>query len=166
MKDIECSEMALLGTVSFRGVYLGENCSYTGRIIMIAVYRKYRYRDIDIRILIIDMIKCPTSISTLKVTPNTTPHHSHNSPGKLLTRITQHLQLTRLLPIAVHAKTPHDLVHRFARRFVLVEQIAGQENHVDFAFFGQTHDFVEGLPAVVAADGIALVEADVVVCCD
>ena len=131
---------------------------------MIAVDREDRYRHIDIRILVVDMIELPASDQQLHAL------HTHspltNSPIKLLARIAQHLQLARLLAITIHAQTPHHLVHRLPAGLVVVEEVAGQKNHVDVAFFGQAHDFVEGLPAVVAAVGVSLVVADMVVCCD
>lgn len=45
-----------------------------------------------------------------------------------------------------------------------MEQIPRQEDHVDILFFGQTHDFVEAVCTVVAADSIAFVVAYVAVC--
>lgn len=84
----------------------------------------------------------------------------------MLAAITQHLQLAGLVPIAVGAQTAHNLVHRFSRRLVLVEKIAGQEDHVYITFLCRAHDFVESLPTVISADWISFAIADMVVCCD
>lgn len=47
-----------------------------------------------------------------------------------------------------------------------MKQIPSQKHHVHISTFGQTHDFVEAFPAVVAADGVAFAVADVAVGCD
>ena len=47
-----------------------------------------------------------------------------------------------------------------------MEQITSEEDHVYITFLCQTHDFMEGLPAVVAADGVSFVVADMTVGCD
>lgn len=107
------------------------------------------------------MVKVATTISILKSIEQTSP--LTYSPSKLLARIAQHLQLTRLLSVAIHPQASHDLVHGLARRLVLVEEIASEQDHVDIAFFRQAHDLMEGLPAVIATDGIAFVVADMVV---
>lgn len=130
---------------------------------MISVYRKHRYRDIDIGIFIVDIVERPT------------PHPSAPSsiclllephlPLKVLTRITKHFQLARLLPIAIHPQRPHDLIHRLSRRLVVVEEIASQQDHVHVSLPRQAHDLVKAFPAVVAADGVSLVEPDMTVCC-
>ena len=44
-----------------------------------------------------------------------------------------------------------------------MEEIACKKDHVDVMFGSETQDFVEGSAAVVAADGIALVVAYMVV---
>ncbi len=46
-----------------------------------------------------------------------------------------------------------------------MEQIPRQQYHVDILLLRQAHDLVEALPAVVAADRVALVVADMTVCC-
>lgn len=84
-------------------------------------------------------------------------------PSKVFTAVTQHLQLAWLVAITVLAQTPHDLVHGLPRGLVLMEQITGQENHVDIPSLGQLHDFVEGLPAIVATNRVALIIADMIV---
>ncbi len=44
-----------------------------------------------------------------------------------------------------------------------MEEVPGQEHHVDVLFAGQAHDLVKTLPAVVAAGGVALGVADMAV---
>jgi hypothetical protein len=44
-----------------------------------------------------------------------------------------------------------------------MEKISRQEDHIDIPFLGQTHYFVETLPAIVAANWITLVVADMVI---
>jgi hypothetical protein len=44
-----------------------------------------------------------------------------------------------------------------------VEQISGMQDHIDIVLLRKAHDFIEGLPAVVLAICIALVEADMAV---
>ncbi len=46
-----------------------------------------------------------------------------------------------------------------------MEEVAGQQDHVHVSFPRQAHDFVEALPAVVAANGVPLVVPDMAVCC-
>lgn len=84
-------------------------------------------------------------------------------PRKLLACITEHLDLAGLVAEAVHPQAAHDLVHRFAGRLVFVEKVACKKDHVDIAFAGQAHDFVESFPAVIAPDRVAFGIADMVV---
>lgn len=106
---------------------------------MIPMNAKHRNRNIDIRILVINM--APRAL-------------------KLHTRIAQHLNLTRLVAVAILAQRFHDLVHGLAARLVIVEQVARQQHHVDVAVLRKTHHLVERLPAVIAADRVAFVVAD------
>lgn len=46
-----------------------------------------------------------------------------------------------------------------------MEEIAGEQDHVDVVFSSEAHDFVEGFPAIVATDRITFVVADMAVCC-
>ena len=71
---------------------------------MVAMNRKYRNSNIDIRILVIDM-----STSALKC----------------LTSITQDLEFAWLLSVAIVPQTFYDLIHCFSGRLVVVEQVAG-----------------------------------------
>ena len=89
-----------------------------------------------------------------------------NLPSKLFACIAQHLDLAGLVSEAIHSQTAHDLVHRFARWFVVVEKVTSQKDHVDIAFPRQAHDFVESFPAIVATDGVAFAIADMIVRCD
>jgi hypothetical protein len=88
---------------------------------------------------------------------------ANNLPGEMLAAIAEHLQLTRFIAITVGTQTLHDLVHGFPGWLVFVEEIAGQQNHIHVAVFGDGHDFVKRLPTVVAADGISFVVAHMVV---
>jgi hypothetical protein len=47
-----------------------------------------------------------------------------------------------------------------------MEEIAGKEDHVNIALLSQTHDFMEGLPAVISSDGVALTVTDMIICRD
>lgn len=44
-----------------------------------------------------------------------------------------------------------------------MEKITGQQYHIDITFLCQTHDFMKGLPTVVATDWVSLVVADMAV---
>lgn len=44
-----------------------------------------------------------------------------------------------------------------------MEQVSGQEYHIDIPFLGQAHYFVEALPAVVPTDRVSLVVADMII---
>jgi hypothetical protein len=44
-----------------------------------------------------------------------------------------------------------------------VEEITCQEDHINIPFLGQTHYLVEALPAIVAANGVSLVVADMII---
>lgn len=44
-----------------------------------------------------------------------------------------------------------------------MEQVSREQDHVDISFLGQTHHFVEALPAIVTPDRITLVVTDMVV---
>ena len=44
-----------------------------------------------------------------------------------------------------------------------MEEVSSQEHHVNISVFGQTHNFVEALPAVVTSNGICLREANMIV---
>lgn len=107
---------------------------------MIPMNAEHRNRHIDIRILVIDMTA---------------------GALKLQTRIAQHLDLARLLPVAVLPQRLHHLVHGLPARLVIVEQVAREQHHVNVAVFGETHHLMECLPAVVAADWVPFVVADV-----
>lgn len=67
---------------------------------MIAMDRKNRYSNINIRILVIDMIEGPRNVMLAQ---NTSSRSLCDEaiPLKILTPITQHLQLARFLAIAV-----------------------------------------------------------------
>lgn len=108
-------------------------------IIVIPMNAEHRNGNIDIRILIIDM------------TPRAL---------KLQTRIAQHLNLARLLSVAVLPQRLHHLIHGLPARLVIVEQVARQQHHVDVAVLCKTHDLVKRPPAVVAADWITFIVAD------
>lgn len=82
---------------------------------------------------------------------------------EILTRVTDHLQFTRLVPQAVHPDGPHHLIHGLPGWLVFMEQIPRQENHVDILFFGHTHHLMETLPTIISPDGISLVVADMIV---
>lgn len=54
-------------------------------------------------------------------------------------------------------------MHRPPTRLILVKDITGQQNKVDFVGAGQMQDFLEGREGIVAADGIAFEISEVIV---
>ena len=44
-----------------------------------------------------------------------------------------------------------------------MEEVTGEEDHVNIAIFGQTHDFMERLPGVITSDRVSFVGSDMVV---
>lgn len=44
-----------------------------------------------------------------------------------------------------------------------MEEVSSEKNHVNITFFGETHNFMETLPAVVATDGVALIVSDMII---
>lgn len=107
--------------------------------------RKHRDRDIDMLVLVVGMVECSLEI---------------------LTRITQHLQLTRLVPKAIHPQASHNLIQALPARHVLMEEISAVQHHVNVVLLSELHDLVERLPAVVATDVVAFVVPDMAVRCD
>lgn len=111
-------------------------------VIVVPMDGKDRDPHVDVHILIVHMVK-----STLEI----------------LTGITEHFQLTRFITQTVHPDRAHYLIHGLPGRLVLVEQIPSQQHHVDILLLGQTHHFVEALPAVVSPDGISFIVPNMVV---
>lgn len=133
------------------------------------MYREDWDCDVDVLVVVVDVVERP--IPPIKISPTPSTAISKNpqemaSPLKVLTRVAQHLELTRLVAEAIHSQGPHHLIHRLAGRLVLVEQVAGEEDHVHVALLRETHDLVEALPAIVAPDGVAFVVSYMVVCRD
>ena len=67
-------------------------------------------------------------------------------PLESLTSITQQFQLARLLSQTIHAKGSHDLIHGLPRRLVIVEEITGEEDHVNLHPSAST--LADVLPAI------------------
>src|ERR1700677_415669 len=82
---------------------------------------------------------------------------------EMLGSVTQRLQLTRLFTVAIHSKRLHDFVHGFSRWFVVMKEIASEKHQVNIPLLSKTHDLVEGLPGIIAADWVSLLVADMVV---
>jgi hypothetical protein len=137
--------------------------SFAGWVVVIAVNGEDRNSDVDIRVFVVDVVERSIDVST---SSRNAVLIQISSPSKLLACVAQHLDLAGLVTEAVHPQTTHDLVHRFARWFVFVEKVTCQENHVDIAFPRQAHDFVECLPAVIAADRVAFSVSDMIIRCD
>jgi hypothetical protein len=137
--------------------------SFAGWVVVIAVDGEDRNSDVDIRVFVVDVVERPIDVSTSSCNVVLI---RISLPSKLLACVAQHLDFAGLVTEAVHPQTTHDLVHRFARWFVFVEKVTRQENHVDIAFPRQAHDFVESLPAVIAADRVAFSISDMVIRCD
>jgi hypothetical protein len=130
---------------------------------VVAMNGKDRYGDIDVGILVVDMVECSAQCEQLSMYVLLV---KCNLPVESLARIAEHLQFARLLAVAVHAKTPHNLIHRLPARLVVVEEITSKKHHVDIASFGQTHDLVKRLPTIIASYRIAFVVTDMVICGD
>lgn len=73
------------------------------RVVVVAVDGEYRDGDVDVGIFVVHVVE-----------------------GALedLVRVAEELQLARLHTQAVFTESPHNLVHRFARRLIVVEEIA------------------------------------------
>ena len=103
--------------------------------------------------------------------PQVSPHRYSTTEGKfsepleILTTVTEHLKLTRFFAIAIHPQGSHHVIHRLSGWFVLMEKIASKQYHIGIALVGQAHDFMEGFPAIVAANMITFVVSDMIVCC-
>jgi hypothetical protein len=130
---------------------------------VVAVNGKDWYGYIDVGILVVDMVECSAECEQLSLCVLIV---KCNLPVESLARIAKHLQFARLLAIAVHAKTPHNLIHRLPARLIVVEEITSKKHHVDIASLGQTHDLVEGFPAIIASYRVAFVVTDMVICGD
>ena len=85
--------------------------SFAGWIVVISMDGKYRDSDIDVLVLVVDMVESAVAVS---VCIGLIQCFNECSPSELLACITQHLDLTRLVAIAVLSQTAHDLVHRLA----------------------------------------------------
>jgi hypothetical protein len=90
---------------------------YSRGIVVITVDRENRYRNIDVRILVVDMIEGTSS----HVSPVTAESEKVPIPLKGLAGIAEHFQLTGLLSKAIHPQRPHNLIHGLPRRLVLVK---------------------------------------------
>jgi hypothetical protein len=44
-----------------------------------------------------------------------------------------------------------------------MEQITGEQDHIDISFSGKSHDLVKSLPTVLATNGISLAVADMII---
>lgn len=103
----------------------GGEMPFAGRIIMVAMNREYRDRDVNVRIFVVDVVERAVD-STLTSRHLEVEIATHNSPSKLLARITQHLDLAGLIAEAIHPQASHDLIHRFPRRLILMKEIASE----------------------------------------
>lgn len=111
-------------------------------VVVVAVDREDGNSDIDVGILVVDKGK---------------------GSFKDFGSVTEKLEFAWLHAEAVFAKRAHDLVHGFARGFVLMEEITTQQDHVDVLLLCYLHDLVKGTPTVILADGVALRITDVVI---
>ena len=126
---------------------------------MVAMYRKDGYGDVNVRILIVDMIESPGCRK-----PLIAPCRPVNPlPLEAFAGITEHLQLAWFVPIAVDPQRSHNLVHCLPRWFVVMKEVPRKQYHVHIPLFGQAHDFVEGLGAVIAPNVIPLIVANMTV---
>lgn len=92
--------------------------SFTGWVVVIAVDGKDRNGDIDVGIFVVDVVERSIDVSTSSCND---VWIRISLPSKLLACIAQHLDFAGLVAEAVHSQTSHDLVHRFARWFVIME---------------------------------------------
>ena len=136
---------------------------------MISMYRKNRDCNIDVRIFVIDVIKSPI-FSSAQLVPLQSllvlPFHLKYSPIEAFAHVAHAFYFAWLVSQATHPQASHGLVHSLPRWLVVVEQVAGKQYHVYIFVFGKHEHFVEGLPAVICADGISFAVADMRVCGD
>jgi hypothetical protein len=130
---------------------------------MISMNGEDRNSNIDILILIIHVVERSSRIQVSKTHPASFRLYSRR---KVFTPITQHLQFTRSITQTVCTQRFHDTAHALSAGLVVVEQVASEEYHVNFAFFGQVHNLAEGFKGVHTTNSMALVVADMVVCSD
>lgn len=64
--------------------------------------------------------------------------------SKIAVRVAEDLDFDGIVAHGVFANDFHGLVEGSSRGFVVMEEIAAQENHVDFVEFGQVQDFLKG----------------------
>jgi hypothetical protein len=127
---------------------------------MVTMDGEHRNCDIDILVFVVDVIESTVAVSGSCLVNSVC---NGNLPSELLAGVTQHFNLARFVTETVLPQTAHNLVHRFARWLVLVEQITSQKNHVNLSFLGQAHDLVESFPTVVTPDRVAFVVSDMIV---
>lgn len=44
-----------------------------------------------------------------------------------------------------------------------MEQIPGQQDHIDISFFREAHDFMKGFPAIVTTNMVTLIKPDMII---
>lgn len=57
------------------------------------------------------------------------------------------------------------MIQRLSRRLVFVEEISSMQNHVNIMIFRKGHNLVKRLPAILATMNVALIVANMAVCC-
>jgi hypothetical protein len=77
--------------------------------------------------------------------------------------VAQKFELTGLHSETVLPERTHDLVHGLARRFVVVEQVTTEEDHIDITSAGELHDLIKSAPTVILANGVSLFKPDMVI---
>jgi hypothetical protein len=120
----------------------GTIVAVAARVVVIPVDREHGDGDVDVGILVVDM-----------------------GEGALedFGGIAQKLELAGFHAKAVLSQRAHDLVHGLSRWLVVVEEVAAEQDHVDILSAGELHDLVKGAPAVILANGISLLKADMVI---
>jgi hypothetical protein len=89
--------------------------------------------------------------------------HGRVACGLAVVRVGEKLELDGAVAEAVLAEEGHGLEERVPARPVLVEEVAGHEDHVDVVRARELEDLFEGADRVAAAYRVALVRAEVAV---
>ena len=84
-------------------------------------------------------------------------------PLKNLSCVAQELEFTGLHAQTILPERTHNLIHRLAGWFIIVEEVATKEDHVDITSLGELHDLIKGTPTVILPNGISLLVANMVI---
>ena len=91
--------------------------THSGWVVVVSVDREDRYGNVDVGVFVVDVIERPKLQSLALSVPSSRGTLRIHLPLKSLRPVTQHLQLARLLPQAIHTQRAHDLIHGLPRGF-------------------------------------------------